>query len=95
MKDKTLLLLFILMPFAFISHGLGLDVGHQYFLILSATVFIGVVCDNKWIALFIGYVALWQLFLFITETYFVKQGYQCGDGFAQILFILSGASNTG
>lgn len=91
MRDYVILLLFLLLPFAFIAPGL-LHAGHHLFFVLSALVIIAMLCDNKWISLFLIYIALWQLWLFIKVLYFPQvPTRQTGEGFSQIVFALSAA----
>lgn len=90
MKDKILPLLFLLMPFAFISYG-HIGAGHRFFFVLSATILIGILCNNKWLSLFIGYVVVWQLYLFLVNTYNLYPSEQHIYGFPQMIFILSAA----
>ncbi len=88
MKDKILPLLFILLPFAFISHGF-LGTGQRFFFVLSATILVGILCNNKWLSLFISYIVVWQLYLFLVSTYSFSPSKQHMYGFPQVVFILS------
>ncbi len=91
MRDYVILLLFLMLPFAFIAPGL-LHGGHHLFFVLSALIVVGLLCDNKWASLFLIYIALWQLWLFIDILYISHTGIkQVSEGFMQIIFALSGA----
>ena len=94
-KDYIPLLLFALVPFAFISPGLA-HVGHQFFFILSTLAIMGVLIENKWIRTMLVYIAIWQLFLFVSgflnlDIFFKRMNPQVGQGFGQIAFAISGA----
>ncbi len=95
MRDYVIFLLFLLLPFAFISPGI-LHGGQQFFLMISALIIIGMLCENKWIRVFLVYIALWQLYLFVhgliaIDLFAKRIDPQIKFGLIQTMFAVCGA----
>jgi len=94
-KDLIPLSLFGLVPFAFISPGI-VHVGHQFFLVLTTLVIMGILIKNRWLRVMFAYIALWQLIIFVSgflalDMFSRRINPQVGQGFSQVSFAISAA----
>lgn len=83
MRDKITLILFMLVPYAFVTAGIA-HVGHRLFLLIVGLILIACLTENNWFKVFFIYAACWQVWLFL--IYWGKLPHKPRMGIEQLVF---------
>jgi hypothetical protein len=87
-KEWTIPILFLMLPFAFLSPGL-IWKSQLLFFIICPVFIIALNLKNLWIRAFLLYAAAWQIFIFLMG--FNHKGFSPGPGLSMLLAITAGA----